>query len=77
MAEVSERTIGLQHRREPPLRPRWTTTAAVTDFVDTQLRPMGYRLMAHSSVLGKGRLQSWASGSCGQQHGVITCTSMM
>jgi hypothetical protein len=52
------------------LRPRWTTTAAVTDFVDTQLRPMGYRLVGAferpgeraASVVGFRELWSTAWG---------------
>ena len=44
------------------LRPRWKTADAVIDFIDTKLRPTGYRLVG---------------ASCGRLHGGTTCTSTM
>lgn len=52
------------------LRPRWKTAAAIIDFIDTQLRPSGYRLVgafehsadAAASVVGFRELWSTAWG---------------
>lgn len=52
------------------LRPRWKTADAVIDFIDTKLRPTGYRLVGafeHSSdaavsIVGFRELWSTASG---------------
>ena len=52
------------------LRPRWKTADAVIDFIDTQLRPTGYRLVgafehpsgAASSIIGFRELWSTAHG---------------
>ena len=53
------------------LRPRWKTADAVIDFIDTKLRPTGYRLVGafeHSSdaavsIVGFRELWSTACGS--------------
>jgi GNAT superfamily N-acetyltransferase len=52
------------------LRPRWKTADAVIDFIDTKLRPTGYRLVgafehssgAASSIIGFRELWSTAHG---------------
>ena len=52
------------------LRPRWKTADAVIDFIDSQLRPTGYRLVgafehssgAASSIIGFRELWSTAHG---------------
>lgn len=52
------------------LRPRWKTADAVIDFIDTQLRPTGYRLVgafdnssgAALSIIGFRELWSTAHG---------------
>jgi GNAT superfamily N-acetyltransferase len=49
------------------LRPRWKTTDAVVDFVDTQLRPVGYRLVgafengAATAVAVVGFREAWST----------------
>ena len=52
------------------LRPRWKTADAVIDFIDSKLRPTGYRLVgafehssgAASSIIGFRELWSTAHG---------------
>jgi ribosomal protein S18 acetylase RimI-like enzyme len=52
------------------LRPRWKTAEAIVDFIDTQLRPTGYRLVgaferpadAAASVVGFREVWSTAWG---------------
>jgi GNAT superfamily N-acetyltransferase len=54
------------------LRPRWKTSAALVEFIDTRLRPTGYRLFgvfeddlsAAVSVIGFREMWSTAWGHC-------------
>ncbi|MEC3919131.1 GNAT family N-acetyltransferase [Nocardia sp. CDC160] len=48
MGEIREIGAGatkLGARAMLELRPRWETTDAIVDIIDTRLRPLGYRLM--------------------------------
>lgn len=68
--EIMEGETGKAAEAMLLLRPRWKTAAAVIDFVDIQLRPIGYRLVGafeHSSdaavsVVGFRELWSTAWG---------------
>jgi len=82
VAQIREIIEGSDPRRPVEamlvLRPRWKTADAVIDFIDTKLRPTGYRLVgAFERSSGRGVINHWFSASCGRLHTVTTCTSTM